>query len=104
MKSGLFRMLFVETEVAGKPPVQVLIAVPKKNLRHAVDRNRMKRLIREAYRLSKHSILDKYSKAGKHLDIAFIFMGKQCVSQAETLTAINVLLDRLIVKDEKNTE
>jgi ribonuclease P protein component len=104
LKSGLFRMLFVETEVAGKPPVQVLIAVPKKNLRHAVDRNRMKRLIREAYRLSKHSILDKYSKAGKHLDIAFIFMGKQCVSQAETLTAINVLLDRLIVKDEKNTE
>jgi len=104
LKSGLFRLLFVETETTGKVPVQVLIAVPKKNLRHAVDRNRMKRLIREAYRLSKHLILDEYSKAGKHLDIAIIFMGKQCVSQSDTLTAINVLMDRLIVTHEKNSE
>lgn len=104
LKSGLFKLIFVETNIIGKPPVQVLIAVPKKNLRHAVDRNRMKRLIREAYRLSKHNILAKYSYAEKHLDIAFIFMGKQCVSQLDTLTAINVLLDRLIGKHEKNSE
>ena len=97
-------MLFVVTEAAGKPPVQVLIAVPKKNMRHSVDRNRMKRLIREAYRLSKHTIVDEYTKAGKHLDIAFIFMGKQCVTQAETLTAINELLDRLIGTHAKNSE
>lgn len=104
LKSGLFRVLFVETEAPGKSPVQLLIAVPKKSLRHAVDRNRMKRLIREAYRLSKHKILDAYSKAGKHLDIAVIFMGKQCVSQADTLTAINVLLDRLLYTHEKSSE
>lgn len=97
-------MLILETETGKKPPVQVLIAVPKKNLRHAVDRNRMKRLIREAYRLSKHPISNEYSKAGKHLDIAFIFMGKQCINQAETITAINVLLDRLIDTHEKTSE
>lgn len=104
LKSGLFRLLFVETGEKGKSPVQVLIAVPKKNLRHAVDRNRMKRLIREAYRLNKHKILDKYAIAYKHLDIAFIFLGKQPVSQAETVAAINVLLDRLINIHEENPE
>jgi len=104
LKSGLFRLLFVETGEKGKSPVQVLIAVPKKNLRHAVDRNRMKRLIREAYRLNKHKILDKYAIAYKHLDIAFIFLGKQPVSQAETVAAINVLLDRLINIREENPE
>jgi len=103
-RSGLFKLVFIEIDTIQKMPVQVLIAVPKKNLRHAVDRNRMKRLIREAYRLSKHKILDEYSKAGKHLDIAFIFLGKQPVSQAETITAINFLLDRLINKHEKNSE
>lgn len=36
------------------PVAQVLISVPKKRLRHAVDRNRAKRQIREAYRLHKH--------------------------------------------------
>lgn len=97
-------MLYLETEASKKSPVQVLIAVPKKNLRHAVDRNRMKRLIRESYRLSKHPITDEYLKTGKHLDIAFIFMGKQCVSQAETSAAINVLLERLIERNEKNSE
>ena len=30
------------------PPVQVLVSVPKKKLRRAVDRNRMKRQIRES--------------------------------------------------------
>jgi ribonuclease P protein component len=104
LKSGLFRLLFVETEASGQPPVQILIAVPKKNLRHAVDRNRMKRLIREAYRLSKYKIQDEYSNVEKHLDIAVIFIGKQCVSQSETITAINELIDRLIGKHEKNSE
>jgi len=104
LKSGLFRLIYIETEAQGPSPVQLLIAVPKKNLRHAVTRNRMKRLIREAYRLSKHKIIDIYAKAGKHCDIAVVFMGKQCVSQSETTAAINELLNRLILAHEKNPE
>jgi ribonuclease P protein component len=104
LKSGLFRMIYLETEAQGAAPVQLLIAVPKKNLRHAVTRNRMKRLIREAYRLCKHNLIDTYTKAGKHCDIAVVFIGKQCVTQAETHIAINELLNRLIHTHEKNSE
>ena len=37
----------------GHAPVQILISVPKKRFKHAVDRNRVKRQIREAYRRHK---------------------------------------------------
>jgi len=104
LKSGVFRLLFVETENSDKSPVQVLIAVPKKKLRHAVDRNRMKRLIREAYRLNKHKVIEVYSQTGTHCDLAVIFNGVKCVSQGETTAAIKELLDRLILTHEQNSE
>jgi ribonuclease P protein component len=102
ISNGLFRLIYLESDTSTKTPVQLLIAVPKKNLRHAVDRNRMKRLIREAYRLNKHELVDFYSRYGKRCDIALIFSGKQCITQAETLAAIKGLLNRLILVHEKN--
>ncbi len=52
---------------------KILISVPKKNFKKAVHRNRIKRLIREAYRLNKHNLtLFK----DKHLNIHFHYVGK----------------------------
>ena len=54
------RAVFKTQEAAGSLPSgveavsQVLIVAPKRRLRHAVDRNRAKRQMREAYRLQKH--------------------------------------------------
>lgn len=98
---GLFRLIYIETEKHENLPIQVLVAVSKKNLRLAVSRNRMKRLIREAYRKGKYNLLINVEKEGKQYDIAFVFTGKQCVSQTDTCIAINALLDRLIQIHEK---
>lgn len=102
--SGNFRLIYLESEASEYAPVQVLIAVPKKQQRFAVHRNRMKRLMRESYRLSKHRLLDKYIIEGKHCDLAFVFNSKKIATQTETFTAINALLDRLILTHEKNSE
>jgi ribonuclease P protein component len=99
-----FRLIYFENEGSAKPPVKVMIAVSKKNFKHAVNRNRMKRLIREAYRVSKHKILEEYTRIGKHCEIAFIFNGKKYATHEETLAAINELLDRLIHTHEKNPQ
>ena len=51
-----FKVYYLEKEIATASPVQVLMAVPSKNFPHAVDRNRIRRLMREAYRLNKHEL------------------------------------------------
>lgn len=48
---------------------QVLISVPKRLFKHAVDRNKAKRLIREAYRTNKDLL-----PATPHMHIAFLWL------------------------------
>lgn len=48
-----FRILWIPTDMNSSFPVQVLISVPKKKFKKAVDRNLLKRRIREIYRLNK---------------------------------------------------
>ena len=53
--------------------VQVLISAPKRNFHHAVDRNRIKRQIREFYRTGSSSLKETVALKGKGLALAFLF-------------------------------
>lgn len=48
-----FRIIWLPEALPMDTPVQVLISVPKKKFKRAVDRNLLKRRIREIYRLQK---------------------------------------------------
>lgn len=64
------RAVYRHTEEAG---IRILVSVSKRRFRHAVDRNRAKRQLREAYRLNKH-LLDTISTVHTGMDIAFLWL------------------------------
>ena len=56
------RMVYIQTEHTSKFPVQVGVSVPKRNFKSAVDRNRIKRLLRETYRKEKYTVYNAVNK------------------------------------------
>ena len=60
-----------------RPAVRVLTSVPKKQFKHAVDRNRFKRLIRESYRLQQLELNEVLNAKGLVMDVAFTAVHNQ---------------------------
>lgn len=55
--------------------IRVGFSVPRREVKKVVDRNRVKRLMREAYRLNKYMILETVRENSLNLDILFIYRG-----------------------------
>lgn len=77
--------------------VQVLISVAKRRLRHAVDRNRAKRQIREAYRLNKEIL---WEQIPEHIAVhlAFVWVSEQPQESALVHKRLVSLLHRIVEK------
>lgn len=65
-----FRMVFLQVQHTSDFPCQVGFSVPKRNFKLAVSRNRIKRLMRETYRLQKNIVYDK-GNSPKFIDPMF---------------------------------
>jgi len=75
-------------------PIEILISVPKKRFKHAVDRNRVKRQVREAYRHHKQQLYDALP-ADQQLLLAFVWLSDQHISTKEVEKRVCNLLQRM---------
>lgn len=74
----------------------------KKYLKHAVKRNRAKRLMREAYRTQKHTITEAVNNQEKSLYVFFLFSKNELINYSEMQNTISVILQRLEKIIQKN--
>ena len=77
----------------GGAPAQVLISVPKKRFKHAVDRNRVKRQIRESFRRHKETIYEHIT--ARQLLVAFIWLSDRHYVSAEVERRVSKLLQKI---------
>ena len=78
----------------GDEPLQLLLSVPKRRFKHAVDRNRVKRQLREAYRHHRQLLADAVAD-DQSVALAFIWLSSEHVDSADVDQRVSQLLSRI---------
>jgi ribonuclease P protein component len=76
------------------------VTASSRNFKKAVERNRVKRVLREAYRLQKPALLQLLEAKGLSIALFFIYTGKELPEFAEVQKRINLILQKLAKKIE----
>lgn len=81
-------------------PVEAAFSVPSKTFRRAVDRNVLKRRMREAYRINKMVVYDAATAANAGCSVVFIYISKSKLPYSEIESKLLVTLHHLRKKIE----
>jgi ribonuclease P protein component len=97
-----FKVFFLLTNPApplsaqSPSPLQAGFGAGSRHFKKAVDRNRIKRLSREAYRLQKQPLMDLLTEKGISMAVFFVYSGKELPDHSTVKAKIGVALQKLI--------
>jgi ribonuclease P protein component len=98
VKSDLLRLLYLNENNAAN---SIMFIVPKKKIKLAVERNKIKRRMKEAFRKEKASIYKSFQESNINgMQLAVVFQGKQ----VEKFDAIHTSLKHTFEKCINNSK
>ncbi|MCD4697794.1 MAG: ribonuclease P protein component [Bacteroidales bacterium] len=90
-----FKVFWQKTEDESDSPTRILISVSKRKIAKAVNRNLLKRRIREAYRKNKSEIYEELIRSNQNLVFALVYLSGKIASYNEIEEKIILILQRL---------
>ncbi len=94
------RIIYSQTE-SEQYPAMVAISVPKRLFKKAVDRNLLKRRIREAYRLNKPEFYTSLQRNNTQMTMVILYQHKEILDYLTVEKGVKMALDLLLQKLEK---
>ncbi len=89
-----FRLIWMLENLDSPFPAQAAFAVPKKNFKSAVHRNRIKRMMREVYRKNKGGFYPLLEKKEKQAALLLVYSGKTMPEFGEVEQKLTLILQR----------
>lgn len=80
------------------PRAALLVSVPKKRFKRAVKRNRLRRCIKEAYRLNKTLLYNPLQELGLKVELAIVYLDKEIQPYASLEKRMKEMLQKLTAK------
>ena len=90
------KAFFVVTSAAQKPVVKIGVGVSKKNFKLAVKRNRIKRLLRETYRINKLPLINLANEQKKNISIFFLYIDKEIMEYNLLNEKMKKIIEKII--------
>jgi len=98
------KVIYLETKTSLDSPVKVAVGASGRHFKKAVQRNRIKRLLRECYRTEKlplHSFLEQHNK---QLIVFLLYIDKVLLEYAVIKTKMPFIIQKLVkALNEKNS-